>query len=618
MAFISKTTIQEVNNRLDAISIVGDYVRLEKKSGRWWGRCPFHGGGQEKTPSFKVDPDLKMYHCFGCGKGGSVISFVMEMDKLTYPEAIKNLAQKIGIEIIYEEGRENDSEDRSVKEELFELYKRTTVTFQHFLNEKQEGKAALDYIEKRGINREMIERFKLGYAPSNRDFLHNFLKTKGYSDNFLEKSGLFSQRYKTVPLFSGRLIFPISDRQGRIVAFGGRSLPGMLQSDGSEPPKYINSPETEVYKKGQTLFAVDLAKQAMRQSKSVFLAEGYLDVIALNQAGIENAVAPLGTAFTDEQAVWLRRWIEKVILIFDDDEAGKKAAYKAIITCRKNGISCELVRFSEALKNENITSDFDKFKDPADVLREFGSEILIKVLKSTINDIEYLISMGLSQIESGKGVNQAASFLFPYLDALDSEVERGDCIARIADAVRIERSAVQNDYTNWKRESYSSRQISDKQGVFTEHTIRRNDELILLTVVAVNMELYPEFRAALEIKEIEDRSAKELFIALEECFKQEESGIDSLLKRINDDSLKAFIAANGDSPEFKGSQSLDPRRLMEDGINKTRKKRLQKRLTEIGAEIRQKERRADEVFNIDDLLAEKKIIDSQIRKLEGK
>ena len=239
MALISKATIAEVNNRLDAVSVVGDYVRLEQKGGRWWGRCPFHGGGQEKTPSFKVDPDLKMYHCFGCNKGGSVLGFVMEMDKLTYPEAIKSLANKIGIEIIYEEGGSADSEDSSVKEELYELYRRLTVTFQHFLKEEE---SARKYITERGVSNEMIEVFKLGYAPAGRDFLHRFLNEKGYSDAFLEKSGLFSSRYKNIPLFAGRLMFPIADKQGKIVAFGGRALPGMLQHDGSEPPKYINSP----------------------------------------------------------------------------------------------------------------------------------------------------------------------------------------------------------------------------------------------------------------------------------------------------------------------------------------------------------------------------------------
>jgi DNA primase len=614
MALISKSSITEVNNRLDAISVVGEYVRLEKKSGRWWGRCPFHGGGQEKTPSFKVDPDLKMYHCFGCSKGGSVISFVMEMEKLTYPEAIKSLARKMSIELIYEEGGPAETnEDSSIKEELYELYKRMTNTFMHYLHEKDEGKPALKYILDRNITNEMIEQFKLGYAPDDRDFLHKFLRQKGYSEEFLARSGLFSAKNKTFPMFSGRLMFPITDRQGKIVAFGGRALPGAVQNDGSEPPKYINSPETEIYKKGQTLFAIDHAKPEMRQSKTVYLAEGYMDVIALHQAGINNSVAPLGTAFTDEQAVWLRRWVEKVILIFDDDEAGQKAAYKAIVTCRKNGLSCGLVSLPEGLKSEIDAKETEKFKDPADILQKLGSQILKKIVKFIINDFEYLISRSKLQfVETGNDVNRAVEFMFPYLEALDSEIDRSDSITRTADIFKIERNAVQKEYSNWKLTGF--RDYSEKPAVVKKLKIRRNEELSLLTNVALNTDLYSEFRSKLEIKEIDDPAAKELFIALEECYKHDESGIDFLLARIDDEALRNFVTDSGASGEFKG----DSQKFMEDGINKIKKKGLEKRLTEISAQMREDERTLGGDVNIDDLLAEKKYIDSQIRKLEGK
>jgi DNA primase len=616
MALISKTTIQEVNNRLDAVSVVGDYVSLEKKGGRWWGRCPFHAGGQEKTPSFKVDPDLKMYHCFGCNAGGSVISFVMEMEKITYPEAIKILARKIGVEIIYEEGSEHEEQESSQKEELYELYRRTTLTFTHFLHEKPEGNNALNYIKSRGFSLEMLDRFKLGFSPPERDFLHKFLISKGYSDAFLEKSGLFSSNYKNLPLFTGRLMFPIADRQGRIVAFGGRAMPGARQSDGKEPPKYINSPETEIYKKGQTLYALDLALPEIRKSKTVYLAEGYMDVIALHQADITNAVAPLGTAFTEEQAALLRRWADKIVLVFDTDEAGEKAAYKAIINCRKIGFSCALVSMRQGLKNEVEQADTGKFKDPADILQKFGSEILKKVINCTINDFEYLISRSKFQYKAqGGGINRASEFMFPYLDALDTEVERDNGIALAADAFRIERTAVQEDYHRWKSGTHSQKvRENAKQDVLRDEKIKSNVELSMLTAVAVNMELYSEFRTALEIKEIDDPAAKELFIAMEECFIHEEADIDSLLSRIKNEQLKNFIAARGTSAEFNSSTA---RRLMDDGIKKIKIKKFRKRIVEIGAAMRDSERTGAEI-NLDELLEEKKFIDSQIRKLEGR
>jgi len=463
----------------------------------------------------------------------------------------------------------------------------------------------------------MLERFKLGFSSPDRDFLHKFLISKGYSDSFLEKSGLFSSRYKNLPLFTGRLMFPIADRQGRIVAFGGRAMPGILQSDGKEPPKYINSPETEIYKKGQTLYALDLALPEIRKTKTVYLAEGYMDVIALHQADITNAVAPLGTAFTEEQAALLRRWADKIVFVFDTDEAGEKAAYKAIVTCLKIGFSCAISRMEQGLKNEIPQEDTGKFKDPADILQKFGSQILKKVINCTINDFEYLISRSKLQYKAeGSGVNRAAEFMFPYLDALDTEVARDDGIALVADAFRIERNAVQDDYHRWKTEGHSQkdRESSKQTDVLKDKPVKSNVELSMLTAVAVNMELYPEFRTALEIKEIDDPAAKELFVAMEECFVHEERDIDSLLARIKNEQLKIFIAARGSSAEFNSGAA---RRLMEDGIKKIKIKKLRKRVVEIGAEMRDSERSGTE-NNLDELLAEKKFIDSQIRKLEGR
>jgi len=623
MAFISKSTIQDVNTRLDAVSVTGEYIRLEQKGGRWWGRCPFHGGGQEKTPSFVVDPDKKMFYCFGCSKGGSIISFVMEMDKLTYPQAVKNLAVKMGIEVIYEESRQGEIEqDNTLKTGLYELYKRLTSTFQHFLFESQ-GKSALSYIKQRGISDEMVKSFNLGYSPVNRDFLYNFLRQKGYSDEFLAKSGLFSSKYKTIPLFSGRLMFPIEDLMGRIVAFGGRALPGETQDN--KTPKYINSPESEIYEKRKSLFALNIAKPLMRQSKTAYLAEGYMDVIALHQAGVTNSVAPLGTAFTDDQALSLRRWVDRIIFIFDNDEAGQKAANRAILTCRKNKVACSIADIKTGFKYENDAVDSDNFKDPADILKEFGARILNNVLKFNINDFEYLIFHGKNLYAKDGNINKAVEFMFPYLDALDSEIDKSDYITRIADIFKIERSAVRNEYSKWRQNNFRpsyEKHNDEKKGNISEAgfqadeplDVRRNIELNLLTNIALNMELYPEFRSVLEIKDFDDRAAKEIFISLEECFLRDEAGIDSLFARIKNEQLKNFIYSRGTSGEFKG----DSRKFMEDGIKIIKVKKYKKRLTEINGLMRESERNSKDIDNIDELLAEKIEIDEQIRELEGR
>jgi len=617
---IARSTIQEVHDRMDAAAVVEDYIRLEKKGGRYWGRCPFHGGGQERTPSFTVDTDQKLYYCFGCSKGGSILDFVMEMDKVSYPDAIKNLARKFGIQIVYEQGGEaelnNEEAAHSRREQLFELYRRTAVSFQYFLLKKAEGKPALDYLLSRKISPEMIERFNLGYAPADRDWLYQFLQSKGYSEEFLDDSGLFSSNYRGKAFFSNRLMFPIADRQGRVVAFGGRALPGVAQSDGTEPPKYINSRETAAYKKSQILFGLDLALPEIRRSKTVYLAEGYMDVIALHQGGVTNAVASCGTAFTDEQARLLRNWADTAVLVFDTDEAGQKAASKAIITCRKNGLGCSVVLYD---------ADSGAQKDPADILLNFGEDYLKRCMKSVIIDLDYLVAKAkaLFDVASPKGKAQALALLYPYLDALESKTERDACVQAIADEMRADRGAVDNDYEHWQRSgggasAAGTKDADSKEVSGTERPIRMNEELFLLTVVSVNMELYPEFRASIEMKEIEDPCAKELFVALEECFINEESGADAFLARISSSGLRNFIVERGISPEFKADAKRDPKKLMEDGIKRVKEKKIRRRLSEISAEMRIMERNPGNAGDdLSGLVAEKMLLDAEIRKLEG-
>jgi DNA primase len=613
---ITKSSIQEVIDRTDAVAVVEDYIRLEKRGGRYWGRCPFHAGGQEKTPSFKIDPDQKLYYCFGCSKGGGIVDFIMEMDKISYPDAIKSLARKFGIELTYEGGGEDEKfqeAEQSNREQLLELYRRTSLSFSHFLTKKPEGKPALDYLLSRGISAEMIQRFRLGYSPPNRNWLYRFLQKKGYSPEFLDASGLFSANHRGMAFFSDRLMFPIANQQGQIAAFGGRALPGQVQNDGREPPKYINTREIETYKKGHMLYALDLALPEIRQSKTVYIAEGYMDVISLHQAGISNSVAPCGTAFTDGQARLLRRWAETAVLIFDSDEAGQKAAMSGIVTCRRNGLACSLVIPGD---DGELLKDTAGLKDPAEILQKFGPESLNKSMKCVILDFEHLIARGkaLYDISRPQGKARALEVLYPYFDVLDSKTERDDCIGAVAEQMRIDRAAVHAEYERWQHSgSKALKKPNSEEVPHTVSTIRMNYELSLLTVVAVNMDLFPEFRASIGIEEIDDVGAKELFVALEECFRNEESGHDALLSRIERESLRNFVIERGISGEFR----VDPKKLMKDGIKRVKEeKKLRRRLTEIDAELRQVERNSGMGSgDLEELIAEKMGIDEKLRQL---
>ncbi|MFW6292240.1 MAG: DNA primase, partial [Spirochaetota bacterium] len=365
---IPDTTIDEVARRVDIVELVGRYVTLERKGQRYMGLCPFHS---EKTPSFSVDPEAGLYYCFGCQRGGGVYKFVMEMEGLSFPEAVRQLGEEVGVEIA---GSEEDDESNRVARALGELYNRVARTFVHFLG-TEEGAQARQTLREREISDETIERFGIGYARRDAYWLHGFLTRKGYSQEFLQTSGLFTRANPRRALFAGRIMFPIRSHRGDVLAFGGRIMAG----DG---PKYINSPETPIYRKRESLFGIDVALKAIRQERHVVLAEGYMDVIALHQAGVGTAVAPLGTSFTEEQGRFLSRYIDRATLLFDADEAGARATRRAAEILEPHGITASV-------------SVLDEGTDPADLLRERGSQAVLNAVSSPLTVLEFLVRQSL-------------------------------------------------------------------------------------------------------------------------------------------------------------------------------------------------------------------------------
>jgi DNA primase len=286
MSRIPEETVRTILDRTDIVAVIGDYVRLEKRGGRYLGLCPFHN---EKTPSFSVDREKGFFYCFGCHKGGDVITFLREQDKLSYREALEELAKKAGVPLEFEEA---PPEEEKARKALFELYDRIAGTFHYLLTEHESGKEALAYLRRRGVPDAFRDAFRLGYAPRDRRWLYSFLRKKGYSADFLAHSGIFAERHPDFPLFADRLIFPITTARGETIAFGGR----LLEGDG---PKYINSPDTVLFHKQENLFALDKAQASIKKEGKALICEGYMDALSFHIAGISYAVAPLGTAFTE-------------------------------------------------------------------------------------------------------------------------------------------------------------------------------------------------------------------------------------------------------------------------------------------------------------------------------
>ena len=590
MARIKAASISELKDRIDALSLVQHYVKLEQRGGKWWGCCPFHG---EKTPSFNLDVEKGVYYCFGCNKGGSIFNFVMEIEQLSFVETVEFIAKKMGFPLQYEEGGVEKKDD--IKDSILELYEKVANLFHKILMTQNEGRVAKEYLYKRGIRDETIEKFKLGFAPRNRRWLNSFLKKKSYSPSFLAKTGLFSQKYPEIAFFSNRIMFPICDRYGKVIAFGGRILDG-------EGAKYLNSKDMEQYKKGKNLFAFSQALQEIRRQKRAILCEGYMDVIAYHQAGVAYAVAPLGTAFTEEQARYLKNLCDVFYLSFDSDAAGMSATYKAILQLRKLGAEVNVIRIKSG-------------KDPADVLKNEGADSLSLLVESAIMDVDFLVDMVLKRFDrtTPDGRMHSVAFFFPYIDALPSSVHKEDVVKRIASSLSVQETSILSDYKKYlkgeKRKNLDSNlEASVGHAQTKKEHLRKSGELRLLLAVVQERSLFLELRSQVRVEDFENPVARVLYIALEECFREGKETLDELLAKIESAELKNMVIRSLDSDEFADNA----KEVLVDGMKLILLSRLKKRREAIVNRVRSCAVKQTDEREIRELLMEKAELDAQI------
>ena len=530
---ISQETKDAVLAAADIVSVVSDYVQLEDRGNQWFGCCPFH---HEKTPSFSVTPEKNMYYCFGCHEGGDTIKFVMEMEKVRFPEAIKILARKFGVEIKYSNSFAPRQEAETDSKELYiDLYNRVADMFHYGLLKTEAGKFALDYITKRGISMATIEKFKLGYSPADRSWLKKFLRSKNFSDDFLAKSGLFSKKYPDIAFFSDRLMFPIFDRRGQAVAFGGRFLRG----DPEKSPKYLNSGDLIQYKKGDTLYAFNFAKNSIRENKKVIFCEGYMDCIAYHQCGITYAVAPLGTALTDDQIKLVRGFADTVLLSFDSDGAGQAATQRAILMCRRQALTVKIIRLHNA-------------KDPAEIMLNFGSETLTNEVNNAILDSDYLLSF-LSQKyqkDTPEGKAKFALEFFPYIDALQTDIQKESSLQILGQTLNISLESIKKDFNN--REDVKKRTLathSEAQASIQNEVIV-NAEFRALLAVLSDTNQFELMQSRLTEDDFENPYARILFSTLKECYEAGDLSFVSVLSHCNHGGIKQKITESVSKGEF--------------------------------------------------------------------
>ncbi|MCM8798484.1 MAG: DNA primase, partial [Candidatus Omnitrophica bacterium] len=411
--FIPDNIIDEIISRTDIVEIVSSYFPLKRAGRNFKALCPFH---KEKTPSFMVSPDKQIFHCFGCNEGGNVLHFLMRYERLEFPEAVKVLAKRVGVNI-----PEMGKEARGVME-LYKINHLAMQFYHHLLLNSSQCEEVRNYLLKRGLLRTTWEKFKLGFSPSAGDALVNFLKEKKQDLAQAEKTGLIRRREKGegyFDFFRGRIIYPIFDLRQRVIGFGGRVLDDSL-------PKYINTPETSIYKKGETLYGLNFSREFIKEKGFVVIVEGYMDLLSPFQEGFNNLVATLGTALTPEQARLLRRYTSSVIVIYDGDKAGELAALRGLEILLEGGLEVKL---------GVLPSGFD----PDSFVQKRGKEELAKIMGEAKNILEYKLEILLSQydLKTIEGKVNLIKEILSTLAKIDNQIILSEFVKQLADRVSV-------------------------------------------------------------------------------------------------------------------------------------------------------------------------------------
>ncbi len=414
MPFFDENLIEEIRSRNDIVDVISGYVRLKKKGNNYFGLCPFHN---EKSPSFSVSQGKQMYYCFGCGAGGNVFTFLMEYENFSFGEAVEALAQRAGVDLPRQE-TPGMRQEADLRQKLLEVNKEAGK-FYYMMLRSQQGSRAMEYFVKRGLLKETMQKFGLGCCGQYSDMLYRYLKQKGYEDSLLRDSGLitYDERHGGRDKFFNRAMFPIMNVHNKIIGFGGRVM-------GDGEPKYLNSPETKIFDKSRNLYGLNFAR--ITKKPQLLLCEGYMDVIALHQAGFDNAVASLGTSLTSGHASLLKRYTKEVYLTFDSDGAGVKAALRAIPILKEAGLSVKII-------------NMEPYKDPDEFIKALGPEEYQKRIEGSENSFLFELRMLERQFHlddpEGKTAfyNEAARRLLGFTE----ELERNNYIEAVAEKYQI-------------------------------------------------------------------------------------------------------------------------------------------------------------------------------------
>jgi DNA primase len=572
--------IDDLKRQADIVRIIQDYVELKKKGANWMACCPFH---KEKTPSFSVSPHKEIFYCFGCHKGGNVFSFVMEIERVAFPEAIKIVADKVGMPLptMIEDPR--FAALRRESDDVIQLNNWALEWWQQQLNTGGEARIAREYLSQREISEETQQTFRLGYAPDSWEALSSYLRTKGASQLQIDRSGLVVKKDEggSYDRFRGRLIFPVFDAQGKPIAFGGRTLR-------NEDAKYINSPETPAYVKGRNLFGLNLTRDEIRRNGFAILVEGFLDLIVPYQAGIRNIVASLGTALTADQVKLLNRFARKVVVNYDGDRAGIQAAKKSIELLLAEDLEVKVLVLPDNA-------------DPDEYIRKFGVTEYQQQRAQAKPHIQFVIENALRDRSLNRPADKAEAVeeVLPYIRAVNGKLQKREYFDMAMNALQITDVPLRRELWQTMRSPMAS-----QAGEASKRVLKRSDvkptvaERQLLEMLLADQDLRHEVLSRLEKSDYEFLATGAVFQAVIDLEAEgKEPDLEGLTEKLDDDpDAKELVPALliGETQWEEGDNAPSFRVLAEKCLDALRLVNIDRRIRELNAEIASAERTGDE------------------------
>lgn len=543
--YYSDEVIEEVRNRTNIVDVIGNYVHLKKKGNSYFGLCPFHG---EKTASFSVSDEKQMFYCFGCGKGGSVFTFLMEYENFTFPEVVEYLAEQVGMELPKEEQTSEQKAMADYRATLREMNKDAANYFFKLLHHEH-GKRGYEYFKSRQITDDTILKFGLGFADIYRDDLYRFLKKKGYQDEVLKDSGLVEiDSQGAHDKFWNRVMFPIVDMNGKVIGFGGRVM-------GDGEPKYLNSRETLLFEKKKNLYGLHFARRSKRDG--FLLCEGYMDVISLHQAGFDNAVASLGTAYTIDQARLLKRYRNRVFLAYDSDAAGQKAALRAIEICRSADLSARVI-------------SMEPYKDPDEFIKNLGAEEYEKRIANSISSVMYEIQVlaghyHLNDPEDKTSFGREAAKRLAYIK---DKLERENYVTAVSEQYHFQERSLLQQVNQIGEQTFEEQRFKDleEESKKSHQRIVKEEkeapilqEKLLLTWVANYPVLWEKIREHITVQEFSEGLTRQIAEQFEKQYQQTNMvNPAEVIDSYPDLSLHSKISAIlNEEVQYEGSEQED-------------------------------------------------------------